>query len=237
LSTIIDFTKFKDWRNKFTQPSKLDNFAQFLTGRLHEYEDVTGMVPDYTDELFVERLLISIPSINMTVGTKLHSLLEHLRTGDVIEDKFVHDGLMVNIKIDLDLELLPIKEQMITKNIGDIIIRGKLDGMSKTTISDYKFTKNIQLEKYMESFQWKVYLWMTGKNHFVYDLFEVEIIEDNGIVYVNINNYDKLELMRYPYMNNDVEDMYHQYLYTLKVLKPLIIDTAKKHNIILKGLM
>ena len=40
-----------DWKSAFVAPSRIDNFAQYLTGNLHNFPDSEGFIPPYTDEL------------------------------------------------------------------------------------------------------------------------------------------------------------------------------------------
>lgn len=218
-----------DWKRKFCQPSKLDNYAQYLTGDLYDskYKDAEGCVPPYTEELFIDSLLIFRETEAMKVGTALHRALE-ISKYNTLPDKFAIDGYTVEVKANIQLEIPQLREMWVTKDYEGVRIRGKVDAMSAKTIHDYKFTKSVDIEKYMNSWQWKVYLWMSPEHdNFVYDLFTVKI----AIPKVEIIAYEKLGLFRYAGLEQDVRDMYASYFHTLEVLKVRIYDRAKELGI------
>lgn len=238
-----------DWKRKFCQPSRLDNYAQYLTGNLHNYQDKDGCLPEYTEELFIDSLLVFRETEAMKVGTALHRALE-ISEYSALPDKFAIDGYTVEVKTNIQLEIPQLREMWVSREYEGLCIRGIVDAMSAKTIHDYKFTSKIDIEKYMNSWQWRVYLWMCPEHdNFVYDLFKIKIIYKKELEYINngstfdpevgevitdevkkveIIAYEKLGLSRYAGLEQDVQDMYASYFHTLEALKVRICDRAKE---------
>lgn len=216
-----------DWKQKFCQPSKLDEFAQYLTGNTHNYENAE----EYTEELFIDKLLIRTQTDAMQIGTALHKVLE-VSEYQVIPRLFtINDGnnhYKVNVKNDIQIQIPELREVWITKQFQGLTIRGIVDAISACNIHDFKFTSKVNIARYMDSWQWRVYLWMNPKHtNFIYDLFTVKI----GIKTVDILNYESLELYRYAGLEQEVEEMYSEYFDTLEKLKPWIMNRAHELKI------
>ena len=211
-----------DWKQKFCQPSKLDEFAQYLTGNTHNYKNAE----EYTEELFIDKLLIYTQTDAMQIGTALHKVLE-VSEYQIIPRLFtINDGnnhYKVNVKNDIQIQIPVLREMWVTKEFQGLTIRGKVDAISACNIHDFKFTSKVNIARYMDSWQWRVYLWMNPKHtNFIYDLFTVKI----GIKTVDILNYESLELYRYAGLEQEVEEMYSEYFDTLEKLKPWIMNRA-----------
>lgn len=221
-----------DWKQKFCQPSKLDEFAQYLTGNTHNYQNAE----EYTEELFIDKLLIRKQTDAMQIGTALHKVLE-VSEYQIIPRLFtINDGnnhYKVNVKNDIQIQIPVLREMWVTKDFQGLTIRGKVDAISACNIHDFKFTSKVSLERYMDSWQWRVYLWMNPKHtNFIYDLFTIKIIHEKELEYkVDILNYEKLELSRYLELKQDVEEIYSEYFDTLEKLKPWIMDRAHELGI------
>jgi hypothetical protein len=186
--------------------------------------------------------------------------LEEGKYGEIMKGNIIIDNEEYNFKYEsiepLIIIVPPLREQKIQKVFGDMIINGILDGVDATTGYDHKLTKQIEYEKYANSWQYKIYLWMTELNHFKYNVFQgkvkrgfdLELISggntlDNEVakVYDNtyhtvINKFEAFDFERHARMDKEVEDFYTYYWEVLDKLKPLIIETAHKNNITIKGL-
>jgi hypothetical protein len=217
-----------DWRNKFIKPSSLDNFQAFLDGELFP-----GF--EYTTERFVNDLLkLTPPSIKMTVGTTMHKVME-LSKYTELPQSFVMDDWVVVVNINESIEVPVIREVPIKHNIAGIDLNGKIDAIDGYKVHDFKFTSKVDINKYIKSWQWKVYLEMVNYNKFIYDLFTINIDEENNTI--NINAYDKLELYRYPSLTEDVKQIIENFKDTLSNLKSTLVDVAQQNNITIKGLI
>lgn len=222
--------------NKFMIVSNLDNFAQYLSGEFYDKSE-------YTTELFVENLLRIIPpSRNMKIGTIIHSIFENIPLNNSIStielsNQFTHNKWQINIddKLDLKIALPSCKEISINKEIPHLnaAIRGRVDNIGGTTVHDLKVSSQFDVERYMYSWQWKTYLWMTEYDNFIYDVLVSTIHPDKDII--TIKDYQQLSVYRYSNMNIEVENFIQEYVYCLNLLKPHIIRTAQKYNIVLKG--
>lgn len=233
----------QDWKQAFSSPSKLDTFAMYLTnsywGRKDDGEDV-----EFTDELFIGELLKRFEKTpEMKAGTALHKILELSQYDTEISNMIGIDGEMYKFEycIDesVDIVLPTLRETRITKSLNNISINGIVDAISATTIWDHKFTKQIQYSKYENSYQWKIYLYITGLNNFKYNLFQGKVLEptiEPPMNNIRIDKFEGLSFERYPNMNSEVEYFYYYYWEVLEKLKPQIVDTASKNNIIIKGL-
>lgn len=219
----------KDWRNNFVQPSRLDEFAQYLTGNLHNYEDKEGFIPPYTDELFVEKLLIRTPTEAMHVGSILHGILENAGFS-CLPNKMEKDGYKITFNIDIDLELPELREIWINGNIKNASVLGKVDAISAVTVHDHKFTSKIDTEKYWNSWQWRVYLYLTDRPKFVYNVFQIKIKD----MTISVDKFERLQLEEYLTLRQEVEEFYQYYWESLNSLKDLIFEKAAKLNIDIK---
>jgi hypothetical protein len=238
-----------DWRNRFSAPSRMDTFAMYLTNEYWGRKDEDGELIEFTDQLFVDELLKRFEKTpEMKAGTALHKLLEQSKYGEIMADNIIIDDEEYHFKYEsaepLIIVVPPLREQKIQKVFGDMIINGILDGVDATTGYDHKLTKQIRYEKYANSWQKSIYLWMTGLNYFKYNIFQGKVTFckiDSHIGLTNIyttviNKFESFDFERYGDMDRDVEDFYTYYWEVLDKLKPLIIETAHKNNIVIKGL-
>lgn len=220
-----------DWRQRFSIPSRLDEYKQFMTGYLYESYSENKPSPEYTSEMFVRRLLkLETPPIQMETGIILHSIIEKAKYGN-IEKSIYYNNWKINFNLDITLDYPELREINIKTDIAGYPIFGKVDAINISTVHDLKFTSNFKPEKYMESYQWKVYLLMTNLNKFIYDVFSIHIKEQERII--NVNDYNKLELYKYECMQNDVAECICDYWECLENLKPLIFKMAQENNIAL----
>lgn len=232
-----------DWRNKFSSPSRMDTFAMYLSGSYWGRKDKeTGEDIEFTEELFVGELLKQFEKTpQMKAGTALHKILEDSQYQEELNHSVEISGEVYNFKYQIpsDIEIvLPIfREAKISKSYGNIVINGIVDAVNATTVWDHKLTKQIRLEKYMESWQWKIYLYMLGLDRFIYNLFQGSVYQNfhdidntNALYDINITKFEALKLERYPNMDNEIEDFYTYYWDVLEKLKPLIFEMKEKNE-------
>ncbi len=177
----------------------------------------------HLNKFICDLLKITPTNRKMLAGTAVHSYIERLIDG-VVPDKFMNDGwtISVNPKLDVSINLPENAEIKISKMWQDIMINGKLDRLGNGRINDIKTTSKIDTEKYFDSYQWRVYLWMMGENYteFIYNIFLVKL--NNVLNEVTINDYMDLKLHRYDNLEIDVNNLLSEYSDYLDHIKPHI---------------
>jgi hypothetical protein len=103
---------------------------------------------------------------------------------------------------------------------GPIMVTGRVDAIEGIHVRDakYKF-RNINLNDYTESCQWKFYLDMLDCMIFYYDLFEIKGFKENHIFEgfamdadVKIIAHDPLQCLRYPTMRQELGTLLNDFL-------------------------
>ena len=206
--------------------TRLDEYTQFCSGLLYNLGDNP---PEYTPELFVRKLLkLEPPSLKMYAGIAVHKAVELMQDG-VIHNGTIVDEWTINCNKDIIIETPDCRELAIQKSIDDVTIFGRVDSLDSSTVHDFKTTGSYNYEKYQASYQWRTYLWILNYDRFIYDVAITKTDEDKKIV--DIMDYKKIELRRYPNLDNDVENKIRDYVYCLKQLAPLILKVARENNI------
>jgi hypothetical protein len=221
------------WLTKWISPSQLDNYKQFLTGVVYNYGDNP---PEYTVELFINRLLRLEPvSYHLTAGTAFHKWLELAPSGKLPDSATVNDwSIICPPDVNIEISLPACREVKVSGIIGGIKIYGRVDGIDAIKVYDTKTTGKFDVDNYMNSMQYKAYLMMTGLDQFQYDIFQIDKDENNCCI--TLESYNAFVLYRYANMENEVTECVLGYWDLLNNLAPQIIDTAKKHNLTIKGL-
>lgn len=187
--------------------SKLDDFRDYLSG-----ETFTG--EEYTTEMFRARLLEREETAKMAAGTAVHKVLELASVGELSEAE--QDGWRITFDLDADLPLPPMREVPLSRWHAGETLFGRVDSITATTVHDIKTTAAIDAERYLESYQWRAYLWMSGRDTFVYDLFKTKVNEDERTV--TITEYAPLRVHRYDGMDGDVERVFEEYVRAIRCL-------------------
>lgn len=175
---------------------------------------VSGMAdPDMTEYALAERLFGKFePSAAMRAGTAFHYCLEHSQDADDLQllltsgnDRFV---FVLPDSIDGTVELGKTRERKrVWRILPDVDLVGKIDAETDFHVIDHKLTGRFDAERYMDSWQWRAYLAMTGKPMFAYQIFEHGGIgepDDQGNTVIEIKRYHRLEQSRYQGVVNDV---------------------------------
>lgn len=209
----------KNWKNKLMSPSRIDSYLYYKNS-------------EQTLDEFIDNLLgLTTMSVNVYAGIAVHSFIEKCGCGEFsrrVNNKFNFlfraDKWRCLIKTDKDITItLPgRREEWINKQFGDVLISGRVDARGNYVIHDLKTTSDCNLERYMASMQWKMYLWMTGCKQFVYDIIEVKIYEDKRIIL--IKDYIKLKLYSYVGMEEEIIDTLTEYSLFLDSIKDKIRD-------------
>ena len=153
----------------------------------------------------IARLKHLMPSSEaMEAGTALHLALENAIPGDF--DRLQADGFTFTFETDAEIALPVIREMKATREylIDDVQVTlvGKVDAIHGRRIDDHKFTAKFDPDRYLDSYQWRIYLEVFGADTFRWNIFEAR--EDSNKSYV-IRNMHPLTMHRYPGMGADVE--------------------------------
>lgn len=143
------------------------------------------------------------PTESMLAGTALHAALERAQDGEF--EALAIDGYTFHFDADLDLELPSIREIKGTRDYeidGCLVtLVGKVDAIHGRRIEDHKFTSRYDAERFLGSYQWRIYLEVFGADEFRWNVFEGKEVEPK--VY-RIYGFHQLGAHRYPGMDEDV---------------------------------
>lgn len=152
----------------------------------------------------IARLKHLMPSSEaMEAGTALHKALEMAEPGE--HKGFSVDGFTFSFETDCQIDLPPIREMKTTREyvIGDVLVTvvGKVDAIHGRWIADHKFTAKFDPDRYLDSYQWRLYLEIFDADEFRWNIFEaVESAPKNYL----IRAFHPLRMHRYPGMGADV---------------------------------
>lgn len=144
------------------------------------------------------------PTPAMDAGTALHKALENATPGDYA--KLEADGFTFHVQADAALDLPDIRECKATREymVGSVSVTmvGKVDAVCGKRIDDHKFTgSSFDAERFLGSYQWRIYLDVFGADEFRWNVFEGR--ETDPQVYV-IHHVHPLRMHRYPGMGEDI---------------------------------
>ena len=133
-------------------------------------------------------------SEQMKAGEALHSALEHCLPG-ADGSIFEWDKYKFYVRCDGEVALPILKEHRIEKQYGDLLVRGRVDGITGRTITDYKSTGYLDADRLLEGFQWRFYLDMTGCDSFLWKIFTLREFSDPHTY--EITKVEELKQYRY----------------------------------------
>ena len=105
----------------------------------------------------------------MAAGEALHAALEHSESGDA--SQLAYGDYRFYIRCDAEIELPQARELKIEKRYGDLLVRGRVDGLIGRQVIDYKTTAQFDADRLLESPQWKFYLDMLDADDFLWKIF------------------------------------------------------------------
>lgn len=148
------------------------------------------------------------PSPAMRAGTAFHKALELAPTG-IAADSIEAEGYTFHFPDDMDVELSPIREVRASKTYmvdGEpITISGQVDQIDGHRVDDHKTTGRFDPDRYLEGYQWRLYLDIFGAHHFRWNVFEIAEAEEPASY--NVRAAHRLEQFRYPRLAADCQDM------------------------------
>lgn len=151
------------------------------------------------------------PSEAMLAGSALHKLLETAGTEDLTEVD--SDGYRFVFQCDGALDLPAIREMKGTREYEidgvTVTLVGKVDAVHGKRIDDHKFTSRYDAERFLSSYQWRVYLDVFDASEFRWNIFEGR--EASPQFYI-ITQLHQLRMHAYPGMRADIERELHAFV-------------------------
>jgi len=143
------------------------------------------------------------PTEAMLAGTALHKALETATEGEV--KGFSVDGFSFSFDADATIDLPAIREiKGVTEyRVGDTtaVVVGKVDAIHGRRIDDHKFTARYDAERFLDSYQWRIYLDIFDADEFRWNVFEGRESAPRNYI---INAVHPLIMHRYPGLWQDV---------------------------------
>lgn len=144
------------------------------------------------------------PTPAMERGSAFHHALEVAQPGD-LEQVAVGEYLFDLSAVSGNLSLPPIREVKSTREyqVEDVTVTlvGKADAIHGRTGYDHKLTKRMDPERYLQSYQWRVYLEVFDLDRFQWNVF----VGDERGGPVVIRELHQLGADRYPGLSQDLE--------------------------------
>jgi hypothetical protein len=151
------------------------------------------------------------PTPAMLAGTALHKALENAAAGEFAG--LAADGYTFSFDTDVELDLPAIREMKATREYRidncAMTLVGKVDGIHGRRVDDHKLTERFDAEKYLDSYQWRIYLDVFGADEFRWNIFEARESAPQNYL---IKAVHPLKMHRYPGMTSDVERQLRSFL-------------------------
>lgn len=174
-----------------------------------------------SEELARELFLGKQQTMAMKCGTAFHSLLEHDFDYDLARSKGFN--FLFSDQLDGTVELGEVREKKyVTRIFDDVDLVSKIDAETSTKVIDHKLTAVFDPEKYMDAYQWRVYLLERQCNTFKYQVFEHSGLEKivDGVTEVKIKSYHELHQHPYSTLESDVKALVREVADFAKYWKP-----------------
>jgi hypothetical protein len=145
----------------------------------------------------------------MAAGTAFHKALEQGQSGDVLKA----DGYTFEIVGDHEIVLPSIRElrayKTYTVDGEPIVITGQVDGLEGRRVDDWKTTGRFDAERYLEGYQWRLYLDIFAADIFRWGIFEMAESDDpmRWVVFAS----HRLEQYRYPRLAEDCQALVERF--------------------------
>lgn len=148
----------------------------------------------------------SPPTEAMMAGTALHTALENAPDGEF--EKLEAEGYTFAFAADGEVDIPSVREMKDTREYEidgcAVTLVGKVDAIHGRRVDDHKFTSRFDPERFLNSYQWRIYLEVFSADEFRWNVFEGRQDRDDPKRYA-INAIHPLTMHRYPGMAADVE--------------------------------
>lgn len=156
-------------------------------------------------EDFVRSITTDEPSEKMMAGTAFHAAIENAAYGS--HETFEAMGYTFLLP-DAEIALPTIREMRAFKAYGGLLVTGKVDCLDGKVVEDHKTTSRIDMDRYLEGYQWRFYLDVFEADVFRWHLFQ--ITEQEPRVY-RVSAPQVLEAVRYPELHRDCARLAEEY--------------------------
>lgn len=144
------------------------------------------------------------PTEAMLAGTALHKALEFAEPGQFGE--LVADGYTFTFDTDAVVDIPVIREMKATReyvvSACVVTLVGKVDAIHGKRVDDHKFTSRYDAERFLDSYQWRIYLDVFGADEFRWNVFEGREVGPQTYVITAVH---PLRMHRYPRLRDDIE--------------------------------
>lgn len=154
---------------------------------------------------FVRSITTDAPSEAMMAGTAFHAAIENAAYGS--HETFEAMGYTFHLP-DAEIALPTIREMRAFKAYGGLSVTGKVDCLDGKVVEDHKTTSRIDMDRYLDGYQWRFYLDLFEANVFRWHLFEIKEMEPR--VY-RVSAPQILEAHRYPELHQDCARLAAEY--------------------------
>jgi hypothetical protein len=148
------------------------------------------------------------PSPAMLAGTAFHKALEMSPTGLEVTS-IEAEGYTFTFAGDFTIALPTIREVRAHKSFivdGERVnVSGQLDCIHGKRVEDHKTTGRFDPDRYLEGYQWRLYLDIFGADRFRWNVFEVRCPDEFEPYAWEVIAQHTLEQFRYPGMGKDCE--------------------------------
>lgn len=152
------------------------------------------------------------PTENMKAGSAFHKILEQPDFDEQTE--LTGEGYWFSVLCDISLELPSVRELPIEKTYGDLLVRGRIDGMRGLHVIDYKTTEQFDPDRLMNGYQWRFYLDMLDCDVFTWKVFVIRQYGKPG--HYDVTQEHTLIQKRYPQLRTDCTRLADDYAGFLK---------------------
>lgn len=147
-------------------------------------------------------------------GEALHRALEECDLG---ETGVLQSGAYrFYFRCDCEVELPQARELWIEKQYGELLVRGRVDGLIGREVIDYKTTASFDADRLMESFQFRFYLDMLEADTFLWKVFVMEPFGDFAEAGELVHSYEvyqvhELKQYRYDRLEQDCRELAEEF--------------------------
>ena len=188
-----------------TRVTKLQAFNLFRSADWFDSDRLIEQLSDKQEE-----------NERMRLGTTFHSMIEN-RPLIYPDHPFSYDSIkpINSLAVDSAREV----EGSLTIELEqcNLIVSGHADAITGSTVIDYKTsTKEPDLDMYIDSYQWRFYLWMFDARCFKYEFFRLK--EDKKTGLYNVEHLTPVKLYRYAGLELDCINLAQDYVNTLETI-------------------
>ena len=144
----------------------------------------------------------------MMAGSAFHKQLEETEQGEEIPNRFTQNEIEFELKFHKKFYMPKIRELKIEKHFTvdgmSVTLVGKTDSLEGKQVWDHKLTESFDVEKYLDSLQWRAYLDMFDCDRFTYNCFEGAKKRSGR---VEVDDVHVFSFYRYPGLERDYQDV------------------------------